>query len=182
MRPVAILSAIPAQLIQGDRYDLRLTVSDFPASGGWSLRFSVAGQSVDAWVSTPDGDAHALTLPATETALLTPGTYRFALRAEKAGGYATTVTTGTLSVTADLAQAAAGEFADYWEQLKAAAEAALLALMDGGGVQMVTILGRQTMFRSPADCEAVIARCEARLAARRGTFGTAVRFDVVGMR
>jgi hypothetical protein len=55
--------------------------------------------------------------------------------------------------------------------------------MDGGAVQMATILGRQTMFRSPKECLAVIAQCDAQItAAQSRTFGTPMLLNVVGMR
>jgi hypothetical protein len=175
------LTALPATLIAGDSYAITLSLSDYPAPT-WALSLSLAGLSVLSVTSTANGTAHDLTLTAVQTAALEAGSYQFRLRAN-AGSTVTTVQSGVLSVTADVGALAPGEGVSYWETLKAAAESALLTLMQGGGVQMATILGRQTMFRSPADCQRVIAQCEARiLAARARTFGTPIRFDVVGMR
>lgn len=176
------MTSTPATITAGDSYTLTLTYSDYPASAGWVLAFAVAGPSVDSWTSTASGDAHVLTLTAAETAALIPGTYQTRLRAVRSG-VVETIETGALTVAADLFAAQPGEYASYWESLKAAAESALTTLMSGGAVQMVTILGRQTMFRSPADCLKVIGVCESRIAAARSrTFGTPMRFDVVGMR
>jgi hypothetical protein len=179
---VANLTGIPSTITAGDSYTLTLTYSDYPATAGWGVSLAVAGVSVDSWTSVADGDAHVLTLPATETEALGAGTYQWRLRATNAGRVET-IQTGTLTVAADLGAAAPGDLASYWEQLKTAAETALTTLMSGGAVQMATIMGRQTMFRSPKDCLQVIAHCEARIAAAQTrTFGTPVRFDVVGMR
>jgi hypothetical protein len=163
------LTSVPDSIVAGDSYVITLALSAYPATAGWSLSFAVAGVSVDSWTSTASGDAHVLTLPSVATAALAVGQYRWALKAIKTG----TVETfdhGTLLVLADVANLAPGEGTSYWETLKAAAEAALLALMGGGAVQSVMVMGRQTMFRSPDDCQRVIALCESRLAAsRRGS-------------
>lgn len=168
------LSSVPAQLIQGDRYALLLTFGDYAATDGWSLRLSVAGPSAQVWTSTASGSAHALTLAATETASLAAGGYQWSLRAEKAGGYATTVDRGTLTVLAELATAAPGAVTDYWETLLTAAQAALSAIMAGQGAAMYMVAGRQWQFKSADECLRVIATCERRLAAsRRGSaFGS----------
>jgi hypothetical protein len=93
------------------------------------------------------------------------------------------LTTGTLTVVADLATLSPGQAVSYWQTLKEAAQSALVSLMDGGAVQMATILGRQTMFRSPKECLAVIAQCDAQItAAQSRTFGTPMLLNVVGMR
>lgn len=179
---MADLTSVPTRLIAGDSYTITLSLADYPASAGWALSLAIAGVSVDTWTSAASGDAHVLTLPAAETAALGAGTYQYRVRATNAG-VVETLETGTLAVEADIGAATAGELASYWEALKTAAQTALTTLMDGGGVQMVTILGRQTMFRSPQDCLRIIAHCEARLTAERyRTFGTPIRFDVVGMR
>lgn len=179
---VADLTEIPRALTAGDSYTLTLTYPDYPASAGWALTFAVAGPSVDTWTSTASGDAHVLTLPAAETGALDAGDYQWSLKAIRSG-VVHTIERGTLVVAADLATLAAGEGVAFWQTLKASAEAALQALMDGGAMQMGMVGQRQFMFRSPKDCLQVIATCEARLSALRGGgFGTPIRFDVVGMR
>lgn len=175
---VADLTEIPRALTAGDSYTLTLTYPDYPASAGWALALSVAGVSVDSWTSVASGAAHVLTLPAADTATLSAGTYQYRVRATRAG-VVDTLETGKITVEPDIGAAAPGELASYWEQLKTAAETALTTLIAGGAVQMVTILGRQTMFRSPEDCLRVIATCNRMIASdRRGTaFGrVSVRF------
>lgn len=179
---VATLTSVPTVITAGDSYTLTLTQSDYPATAGWSLALAVAGVSVDSWTSVASGAAHVITIPASETASLGAGTYQYRVRAVN-GSTVETIETGTLTVEADIGAASPGERASYWEALKVAAQTALTTLMGGGAVQMVTILGRQTMFRSPDDCLKIIAQCDARiLAERHRTFGTPIRFDVVGMR
>lgn len=164
---MADLTSVPRVITAGDSYTLTLTAADYPATAGWSLSLAIAGPSVDTWTSTASGAAHVIAIPSADTATLGAGLYDYRVRAIKAGGLADTFETGTLTVEADIGAAAPGERTSYWEQLKTAAETALTTIMSGGAVQMVTILGRQTMFRSPQDCLAVIAQCERRLAAER---------------
>jgi hypothetical protein len=176
---VPTLTVLPTTLTAGDSVTLTLTRPDYPASAGWTLTYALAGAAVQQWSSTPSGAAHTITLSSAETAALPAGDYRFALKAT-APGQVHTLATGGVAVLADVAALQPGEAVSYWQQLKEAAEAALLSIMAGGGVQMATIMGRQATFRSPQDCLQVIATCEMRLqAAQTRTFGTPVRFDVV---
>lgn len=163
---MADLTALPSRLIAGDSYTITLTYADYPASAGWALALAVAGIDVQSWTSTASGDAHVLTLPAAETAALTAGTYQMRLRASLSGTVET-IATGALVVEADIGAAAPGELVSYWEGVKRDAQTALTLVLQGGGAQMVTILGRQTMFRSPDDLLRVIARCDHEIAKAR---------------
>lgn len=164
---MADLTAVPTVITAGDSYTLTLTASAYPASAGWALSLAVAGAAVQTWTSTASGDAHVLTLTAAQTAALTAGSYQVLVRAIRSG-VVDTIQTGTLTVQPNVFTAAAGDLRSYWEQLKVAAETALLNLMESNAPQMLTVMGRQTMFRSPQDCQRVIVMCEQRLAAQRG--------------
>jgi hypothetical protein len=159
-----------------------LTLSDYPAPT-WSLSLALAGVDTLTVTSTPNGAAHALSFTAGQTAALGAGVYQYRVRATD-GTTVTTIQSNVTTVVADLGTLVPGEIREsYWATLKKAAEDALVMLMAGGAVQMATIMGRQTMFRSPTDCLKVIATCEARLlASQSGTFGTPIHFNVVGMR
>lgn len=174
------LTAIPATLTAGDSYAITLSLAEYPAPT-WDATFALAGAAVLSVTSTDVGSAHTLALTAVQTAALPAGDYTWRVRVTD-GTQVTTVQTGSLVVLADVGALTPGESVSYYQQLKEAAEAALLALMQGGAVQQAMILGRQTMFRSPAECQRVIAYCDAKLAARRGGFGATIRFDVAGMR
>lgn len=157
------LTAIPATITAGDSYSITLSLTEYPASAGWGVSLVLAGPSVATWNSAPFGDAHRITVTTAQTTGLAPGLYQYALRAIRSGAVET-VERASLTVTADLSALVGGEGTSYWATLKKAAEAALLNLMDGGAVQMVMILGRQTMFRSPDDCLRVIAYCDTKMA------------------
>lgn len=160
------LTAIPATLTAGDSYGLVLSLSDYPATSGWSLDFAIAGASVQTWTSAADGDAHRFTLSTGDTTALTAGTYQWRVRATD-GTNARVVQSGTLVVEADLGDVAPGALTDYWETLLTSAQSALAAVMAGNGAQMYMIAGRQWMFKSADECLRVISMCEKRIASRR---------------
>lgn len=178
---MADLTHLPTTITAGDSYTLTLTRAAYPASAGWTLTYALAGAAVASWASTASGDAHVLTLAAASTAGLSAGAYRFAVRATKAGGVVETIETGIVTVLADVTAMVQGDGVSYWQTLKAAAESALLSIMTNGGVQMVMINGRQTMF-TPDLCRKVIAECNAQLDAQRGTFGMPILMNAVGQR
>lgn len=163
---MADLTAVPTVITAGDSYTLTLTASAYPASAGWALSLAVAGAAVQSWTSTASGDAHVLTLTAAQTAALTAGSYQVRVRAIRSG-VVDTIQTGTLTVQPDVFTAAAGGLRSYWEQLKVAAETALLTLMESNAPQMLTVMGRQTMFRSPQEIRDIIAECNGEIAKLR---------------
>lgn len=169
--PVPTLTAVPTTITAGDSYAITLSLTEYPAPT-WTASLALAGAATLAVTSTASGTSHALTLTAAQTATLSAGAYQYRVRVA-AGSTVTTVDTGVLTVAADIGALAAGEGVSYWQQLKDCAQTALTTIMAGGAVQMVTVMGRQTMFRSPADCLKVIAVCDQHLAAaqRGSAFG-----------
>jgi hypothetical protein len=163
---VPTLTAVPDTITAGDSYAITLSLSDYPATAGWSLSYALAGAAVLTVTSTASGATHLLTLTAAQTASLGAGLYQYRVRAAQ-GSTVETVTTGTCTVVADIGALAAGEGVSYWQCLKDAAEEALKAMMANGGVQMVMINGRQTMFNTPDRLMKIIATCDQRLAAER---------------
>jgi hypothetical protein len=169
---VTILTAIPSTITAGDSVAITLSLSDYPAPT-WSVSLALAGVDTLTVTSAASGTDHAIAITAGQTSALGAGAYQYRVRAIN-GATVETIETGVVTVAADIGALAAGEGVSYWVGLKKAAEDALIMLMNGGAVQMSTIMGRQTMFRSPADCMKVIAACEARLTRerRRSAFGS----------
>lgn len=178
---MADLTAVPTTLLAGDSYTLTLTTPDYPASAGWTLTFAVAGPSVDTWTSAASGDAHVITLPAADTAALLPGGYQSTLRASK-GATVTTITRGTCAVEADVVTAAVGALETWAEKTLAIIEA-VLANTATDAMKMYMIGGRQVMTHTLPELMALRAqlRTEVQMTKTR-TFGTPLRFDVVGLR
>lgn len=162
------LTALPTTIQAGDSYAITLSLSAYPAPT-WALSLALNGVSSLTVTSTASGTSHLLTLTNTATAALGAGLYQYQLRATSSGAV-DTLEAGRVPVLADVSTLGAGAGVSYWETLKAAAETALLAMMDGGGVQMAMIGSRQMMFRSPDECLRTIAQCDRKLAAlRRGS-------------
>lgn len=147
---VELLRALPTRLVPGDSYDIRLTLSEFPASAGWMLRWTLAGPQVLTIESAADGDAHVLTLTVTDTAKLTAGTYGDQLRAVRAPYVRTIPGAGVVRVDADLSALQAGEHTGpaYWDQLIADCDKALAGRVQTGGMSMYMLAGRQVMVES----------------------------------
>jgi hypothetical protein len=177
---VPLLTALPTTITAGDSVTLSLSYPAYPAPT-WSGSLALAGPSTLSVTSTADGAAHQFVLTAVQTEALAAGAYTARVRLAN-GLTVETVERAPLTVAADVATFAPGENVSPWAGIKTEAEAALLAMMEGGGTQMVMINGRQVMYNAPDKLVALIAMCESRLAAERGQFGAPIRFDVVGLR
>lgn len=164
---VPTLTALPDSILAGDSYAITLTLPDYPATGGWSVTYAVAGGGVDTWTSVANGDAHALTLTAAETGALPAGLYQYSLRAIKAGGTVETLERGTITVERDVAQLAAGEGVSWAETTLAVVEAALSNTLTGE-MKMYMIAGRQVMTFSPAELMRLRSQLRTELAIQRG--------------
>lgn len=175
------LTAIPATLTAGDSYGIVLSLSDYPATSGWSLDFAIAGPSVKAWTSAADGDGHRFTLSTADTTALTAGTYQWRVRATD-GTNARVIQSGTLVVEADLGEVAPGATLSFAEEALPIVEAALRGTLEGE-MKMYMIAGRQVMTFTPDELMRLRGTLSAEVQARRtGTFGTPVLFTVTGMR
>lgn len=145
----------------------------------WHLR-RTDGTDDATVTATDDGAQWTVTLTAATSAGLTAGEYRWALRAT-ASGVVQTLASGTCTVTPDLT--AIDEDVRTWEeQTLAVVKAALKGTIEGE-TRMYMIAGRQVQTFSPDELMRLKDRLEAVVQAQRtGTFGVALRFDVVGLR
>lgn len=179
---VDLLRALPDRLTPGDSYDIVLTLSDYPASAGWSLRWTLAGPQTFDKTSTASGDAHAFTLSATDTGVLVAGVYGSQLRVTDG----TRVRTlpgfpATVRVDDDLSKFAPGEHDGpaWWDELIKACRAQLLNTMRGGGMLSYMVSGRQVMFQSADQVRRVLAWAEGeRARMRRGSAFGKVRVNL----
>lgn len=140
------LTAIPAQLQQGDSTTIRLTRADYPAST-WTGVLALVGVTKVTLNAVPDGDVHVFTL--TRSAGLTPGPTRYALTFA-AGDSRVTTETGVLTVQADVSALAAGEGQSWAEKTLAVVEAVLTNTATGE-MKMYMIGGRQVHTHSLAE-------------------------------
>ncbi len=172
---------IPATITAGDSLALRLSLSAYPATAGWSLAWILNGPTNQAVEFAPDGEAFAATIPADSTSTWDAGTYRWLLRASQ-GATTITVQSGGLDVQPDLATALPGASASWEERTLVVVEAALSGTLEGG-MKLYMIAGRQVQTLSVGELTKLRAELRATIQMQRGEgFGVPVRFDVVGLR
>jgi hypothetical protein len=103
------LTALPATFAAGTTVRYRRSFADYPASAGWALTLHLNGpESIAHADAVADGDDFVLTLSATATAALEPGSYRWAERVSN-GDEVYDVASGAITVTVNLATAVAGD-------------------------------------------------------------------------
>jgi hypothetical protein len=155
-------------------------VGEVSPAGGWSLVWHLrkidGGAEADV-PATDDGERWTVTLSAATAATLSPGPYRWALRATQ-GPVLQTLSSGTITITPDLALG--GEDVRTWEERTLeAVEAALSGTMEGG-LKMYTIAGRQVSTMTPDELLKIRAQLQAAVSvARTNTFGRPVLQTVV---
>lgn len=176
------LTAIPSTLIIGDSLDVLLTLTNYPASAGWGVNFAMAGIDTFTKDCTASGDAHALAVLSTETAILTAGQYRYRLRAAL-GAVVETFEVGVMTLTADIGAAAADTLSPWEERTLTIVEAALSGTLTGemrrymiAGRQVETFaIGELMDLRNKLRTE--IARTANSGARATVTIGSAIRVD-----
>ena len=134
------LTALPESFPAGTTVRLARSYGDFPASAGWALKLYLAGAAVMNAAGVADGDGFVITLTAAATAALTPGLYRWVERATK-GSESYDAASGLVTVTRNLATAAAGD-AQSWEEKQLAEVEAAIATMIAGKLQRYQIASR----------------------------------------
>lgn len=131
--PPTIPSGEPTDVIIGDTWQWTRGQSDYPVAEGWLLSYGIAGATTLAWKAsyvTNDGVAtHTVLIPASATAELDPGTYRWAAYVSAASGlYAGQryqVDSGVFRVQANLSMAVDGDAQPWAERALVAIEAAI---------------------------------------------------------
>lgn len=140
------LTAVPNSLTAGDSYAITLSLSDYPATAGWSVKLALAGLSVAEVISVASGADHTLTLASATTAALSAGTYQYRLRVVN-GSDAQTIETGVLAVMADLAALGPGE-GQAWAEKTLAIVESVLANTATSEMKSYMIGGRQVQSLS----------------------------------
>jgi hypothetical protein len=140
----------PDRLTAGDTWTWSRAFPDYPASE-YTISYAIAGATALSWdaaYAVVSGDGVVITIPATATADLVPGTYRWV-------AYATlsstryTADSGVFTVEPNLAVFADGEALTHNERMLALVEAALEERLTGvsaggrGTVENYAVEGRQ---------------------------------------
>lgn len=113
----SVATVVPTQIRAGDTTVFRRSYADFPVGDGWTFAFTLAGPSkLTVAASVSSGEYAEVTLSATQTKDLLPGTYRYLLRATLSSA-PHTAEAGTLTVLANEEAATAGALEDPDERL-----------------------------------------------------------------
>lgn len=158
------LTALPATITAGDTVAVTLSLSDYPAPD-WSLRWALAGTDAPTpFTSTDnaDGTSHDFDLTTASTAALSAGLYRWSLRAIDSTR-TLTVSTGTLTVEADVGAGDPDEEIARCQRMLAACRTAKENILTGEIATMM-VDGRQTVFIRLADIERLEGQYERKLA------------------
>lgn len=170
---------IPTTAVAGDTLAWTESLSDYPASSGWTLHYRlVSPASSHTFDATASGSDHAVALAATATAKWAAGDYTLVAWVTKAAERYT-ISQTPFKVTHNLAQGHAIDTRSSAAIALAAMDAALEAYGSKAWTQSYSVGDRAQSFRSPAEfmafrsklqrevaAEAQAARMEAGLAPR----------------
>src|SRR5712691_12530804 len=104
----------PDTVVAGDTLDFTVSVPDYPATSGWTLkyrltpRFAAPTQAAIVLTATASGVDYSVQASPATTAAWSPGAYTWARWVEKAGARQTLSESGQLEVKADPALTAQG--------------------------------------------------------------------------
>jgi hypothetical protein len=159
------LTALPASFAAGTTVKYTRSHADYPANDGWVLTVVLSGRDRLEVTGTPSGAAFAVTLPATETAKLRPGVYRWTERASKAGE-AFTACAGEITVTPDVVGASVGDLLSQDEKELDLVNTAITKILTHT-LQAFSIAGRQVEYADLEKLQARRAVLEARISRRK---------------
>jgi hypothetical protein len=116
---------IAKEITSGDSLNWKESVAEYPASDGWTLRFSlVNGASKVEFSASSEGDDYAVSLSASVTSAWHPGRYRFQAYVSRAEDRHT-VGTGTVDILPDFSSAATFDGRTHAERVLEAIEAVI---------------------------------------------------------
>ena len=137
----------PTSAVAGDSWLWTATYSDYPASEGWTLSYAFRGVGLldtESAELTEASDVWTVNIPASRTADLSAGTYRWAAYMTGSGTYAGRrheVGSGVLTVAANASLAAEGALQTHAERMVESIKAVLEGRVTDD-VQMTQINGR----------------------------------------
>jgi len=177
---MATLTALPDSFTAGTTVQVLLTVPDYPASSGWTVKLMLAGANLLTVTASASGADHLLTIAAAASANLAAGAYRYAIQASKAGEVYD-VSSGTVQIEPNLATALAGQHQSKNERLLELVEALLegrvIKDVEAYGIDAMTVskIPTEKLWDYRASLKAAIAREK-----RGGGFGIQHRVAFTG--
>jgi hypothetical protein len=143
-------TTIPSEIFAGDTFKWKVSLSDFPASSGWTLKyvFTNGTDGEGPFSATADGDDHQMTVSAATTSAWTAGAYTFVAYVE-AGSDRVTIDEGAITVKADRSAGAAYDGRTHARTTLDAVEAVIenRATLD----QMKYSIAGRSLDRMPVD-------------------------------
>lgn len=101
----------PKQIIAGDTITWKKTLSDYPASGGYTLKYRLINSAAKYDITAAaSGDDHLITITSATSSGYAAGSYIWSSRVEKGLGQTLeryTLATGTIEISPDLADKSA---------------------------------------------------------------------------
>lgn len=155
----------PQYLTSGLTWQWRKSLTEYPASAGWTVSYLFSGPAGGfEVVAVADGDGHAVNESAAATATRPAGEYRVAGVARK-GDDAFGFFTGAITVAALPNASGATQTSD--ERILAAVTASLEGRLTGSGYEEVTVDGTHVKHIPVAELEKIRSRYQMRCAAAR---------------
>lgn len=178
------LTALPTSFTGGTTIEYSKSVSDYPASDGWTLTLYLAGVDVKEIEAEADGDAYVVTIAASVTAApFRAGVYEYLERVEKAG-VVHEVSSGMVEITPNIAEAAAGDRQSYLERSIIVLRQYIEHQLEAGN-QSYAIAGRAVTKIPIAEAIKILHSYEAELAHQKNptslTRSVLVRFTGTGV-
>lgn len=178
---VQTLTALPSQINAGTTVEYVRTVSDYPATAGWSFELIIQGAKKAVIAATAVGADFKVTITATVTGTLTPGIYKFIERVTKGAEIHDLALPEVIEVFPDFKAATEGTLEEIAQKNLAAIRAALAGRIPAD-MENFSIAGR-IVAKTP---QRELLQMEATWAARvkalknKGRFDTPVRAVISG--
>lgn len=149
------------RIIVGDSLSDTVKVPGYPASEGWTLKYRLIPRtgsgSAIAFVTTADGDSHAISVAAATTGAWTAGEYSWSAYVEHTDLRSVTVLTGAVKLLANPRTSTAPlDLRTDAEIALAAAESAFAAFSANSTTRSYTIGNRSMTFSTKAEIVAII--------------------------
>lgn len=156
----------PASVVAGDTVTWQITLTDYPAGEGWTLKYRLINSAgkIDI-TSSASGSDHLVFVAAATTAGWAAGTYSWQAYVDGVSSQRFTVGSGQIVVKPNLAAEAAGfDTRTTAKKTLDLIDAALLAHGASAWTQEYEIAGRRMKFKSVADFMAMRDKLKAEVA------------------
>ncbi len=143
---------MPTKFHAGESLKWTVSLSDFPASAGWTLRYALVNDSaIYRFDTDASGDDHAVDVPAATTAQWVPGSYHWTAYVDNASGERHVVGDGTVRVLHDVTSSKPSDTRSHARKVLDAIEAALEKRASQADIDLLRAqFGEQRIERDPA--------------------------------